>query len=346
MASKPRASSKATSVRGTSRCSRCRARRRRHRAAGARSRLRRLPRQAHAGAGRGVELERLVGRATRQAGAASYVSHPEPGLARSASRGSEPVRVSSSRRRTGATVGAEADLVAVEEPMEVRVNGAPFAVIMRTPGEDMALAAGSCSPKTSCAAAEKSARSSGARRRARSPGNVLNVTVVGDAVDRLVVRLGERRQVTTTSACGLCGRRTIESLRSRAATVDGRWTVPAAVVSRLPLALRAAQRPSMPPAACTPPRSATSRARSCASRGRRPAQRPGQDHGPRAARRRGCRSIAPCSSLSGRTSYELVQKALLAACRWWRRCRPPRVSPSTWPTPPASPCAALSVATA
>ena len=153
------------------------------------------------------------------------------------------MRVVELERRTGATVRAEADRVAVEEPMEVRVNGVPFSVIMRTPGEDMALAAGFLLAEDvvrgggevgaieQCLDVEPEAR-----------GNVLNVTVVGEAVDRLVVRLGERRQVTTTSACGLCGRRTIESLRSRAATVDGRWTVPAALVSRLPLALRAAQR--------------------------------------------------------------------------------------------------------
>ena len=36
----------------------------------------------------------------------------------------------------------ERDSVAVEEPMEVRVNGASFAVIMRTPGADRDLAAG------------------------------------------------------------------------------------------------------------------------------------------------------------------------------------------------------------
>ena len=43
-------------------------------------------------------------------------------------------------RRGSAT--PRADRVAVEEPMEVRVNGAPFAVIMRTPGADRDLAAG------------------------------------------------------------------------------------------------------------------------------------------------------------------------------------------------------------
>ena len=41
-----------------------------------------------------------------------------------------------------ATRADHRDLVAVEEPMEVRVNGAPFAVIMRTPGADRELAAG------------------------------------------------------------------------------------------------------------------------------------------------------------------------------------------------------------
>ena len=39
-------------------------------------------------------------------------------------------------------VAPERDSVAVEEPMEVRVNGASFAVIMRTPGADRDLAAG------------------------------------------------------------------------------------------------------------------------------------------------------------------------------------------------------------
>ena len=47
--------------------------------------------------------------------------------------------VSLSRRGHSAP---ERDLVAVEEPMEVRVNGSSFAVIMRTPGADRDLAAG------------------------------------------------------------------------------------------------------------------------------------------------------------------------------------------------------------
>ncbi len=134
------------------------------------------------------------------------------------------------------------DLVAVEEPMEVRVNGAPFAVIMRTPGADRELAAGFLLAEDVihgydelgtidyCVDAD-----------AEGHDNTLSVTVIGGAVERLGTRLGERRQVMMTASCGLCGRRTIESLRSRVAAVSGNWTIAAELVHRLPHALRQAQ---------------------------------------------------------------------------------------------------------
>ena len=272
--------------------------------------------------------------------------HTEPGLV-ARGQGSEPVRVVELERRTGATVRADSDRVAVEEPLEVRVNGAPFAVIMRTPGEDIALAAGFLLAEDvvrgggeigaieQCRDVEPEAR-----------GNVLNVTVVGEAVDWLVVRLGERRQVTTTSACGLCGRRTIESLRSRAATVDGRWTVPAAVVSRLPLALRAAQRTfdatgGVHAAALTDLEGTVVRVAEDVGRHNAVDKIIGR------ALLDGALPLdrGMLSSAAGRpTSW--CKRLCSAACRWWRRCRPPRVSPSTSPAPPASPCAVSSVATA
>ena len=229
------------------------------------------------------------------------------------SRGSESgVRVVELERRSGTTVRAEADRVAVEEPMEVRVNGSPFAVIMRTPGEDMALAAGFLLAEDvvrdageigaieQCLDVEPDAR-----------GNVLNVTVVGEAVDRLAVRLGERRQVITTAACGLCGRRTIESLRSRTAAVAGRWTVAATVVSRLPLALRAAQKTfdvtgGVHAAALTDLEGAVLRA--AEDVGRHNAVDKIIGH----ALLDGALPLDRAMLVvSGRTSYELVQKALL-----------------------------------
>lgn len=134
------------------------------------------------------------------------------------------------------------DRVAVEEPMEVRVNGAAFAVIMRTPGADRDLAAGFLLAEDVirssdelgtieyCADADDEGRD-----------NLLNVTVLGEAVARLAVRLGDRRQVMMTASCGLCGRRTIESLQARVSAVAGDWRVAAATIAGLPDQLRSAQ---------------------------------------------------------------------------------------------------------
>ena len=134
------------------------------------------------------------------------------------------------------------DRVAVEEPMEVRVNGAPFAVIMRTPGADRDLVAGFLLAEDVirnvdeigaieyCADANEEGRN-----------NTINVTVLQEAVTRLDDRLADRRQVTMTSSCGLCGRLTIESLQSRVSSVAGEWTMPASVIASLPDRLRAAQ---------------------------------------------------------------------------------------------------------
>jgi FdhD protein len=134
------------------------------------------------------------------------------------------------------------DLVAVEEPMEVRVNGAPFAVIMRTPGADRELAAGFLLAEDVIRTADELLtieRCEDTTEEGR--GNTLNVTVSGEAVARLSARLGERRQVMMTASCGLCGRRTIETLRTRVSTVDAQWTVAADVVRALPSRLRGAQ---------------------------------------------------------------------------------------------------------
>jgi FdhD protein len=134
------------------------------------------------------------------------------------------------------------DQVAIEEPMEVRVNRTPFAVIMRTPGADRDLAAGFLLAEDVVRdASEVGAIEACEDAADDARNNTLNVTVLGDAVPRLAERLGERRQVMMTASCGLCGRRTIESLRARVATVAGHWRVPARVVSGLPDALRAAQ---------------------------------------------------------------------------------------------------------
>jgi FdhD protein len=147
----------------------------------------------------------------------------------------------------------ERDTVAVEEPMEVRVNGDSFAVIMRTPGADRDLAAGFLLAEDVirsgdeigtieyCRPAEPPVPAAAREASDEGRDNTINVTVTGDAVSRLAARLGERRQVMMTASCGLCGRRTIESLQARVASVRGDWQVGADVIAALPDRLRASQ---------------------------------------------------------------------------------------------------------
>lgn len=149
---------------------------------------------------------------------------------------SREVRIS--RRGQGDMV----DHVAVEEPMEVRVNGASFAVIMRTPGHDRDLAAGFLLAEDVVRSADEIGTieyCQDATEEGRD--NTINVTVTGAAVERLADRLGERRQVMMTASCGLCGRRTIESLQARVASVRGDWMVAAEVIAALPDRLRKSQ---------------------------------------------------------------------------------------------------------
>jgi FdhD protein len=136
--------------------------------------------------------------------------------------------------------------------------------------------------------------------------------VGGDAVARLTTRLGERRQVMMTASCGLCGRRTIETLQARVATVDGHWTVSADLVRRLPADLRDAQRvfdvTGGLHAAGLFDRDGTLRAI---------AEDVGRHNAvDKIIGRRLLEDALPLSDsilvLSGRTSFELVQKALLA----------------------------------
>ena len=153
-----------------------------------------------------------------------------------ASRPVPVVRIGAGTRRT------DRDHVAAEEPMEVRVNGSPFAVIMRTPGADRALAAGFLLAEDVVRTSDELLTIEECEDTTEEGrGNTLNVRVGGDAIERLSARLGERRQVLMTASCGLCGRRTIETLRSRVATVDGRWTIAANIIGTLPLRLRESQ---------------------------------------------------------------------------------------------------------
>jgi FdhD protein len=141
------------------------------------------------------------------------------------------------------------DRAATEEPLEVRLHGRPFAVIMRTPGADRELAAGFLLAERVITGADDLGTIEYCRDEPApdtdSPSmqaeNIVNVTLADECRARVERALAERRQVTTTSSCGLCGRLTIESLKVDAGVLPVRERVPARVVTALPDRLRQAQ---------------------------------------------------------------------------------------------------------
>ena len=147
------------------------------------------------------------------------------------------------------------DRAATEEPLEIRLHGRPFAVIMRTPGADRELAAGfllsehvlvSADDLGTIAYCTASGNVDNPAHLA-SPdhpanlGNIVNVTLANVSVDGLERILAGRRQVTTNSSCGLCGRLTIESLRAERLALTCAWTIARRIVASMPDRLRAVQ---------------------------------------------------------------------------------------------------------
>ena len=129
---------------------------------------------------------------------------------------------------------SRADVAATEEPLEVRIEGDPFAVIMRTPGADIELVAGFLLAERMILGASDI---QGIDRDPQSR-NRIDVRIRKARARDPTEREGARRRVMMNSSCGLCGRVTIESLRIEAPEILADWTIPAAVIAALPEALR------------------------------------------------------------------------------------------------------------
>jgi FdhD protein len=147
-----------------------------------------------------------------------------------------------------ATASARADLLAAEEPLGIRVGGTALTMTMRTPGDDIELAAGflvgesivrgrddiagvKVCDGTSCGHLDHTAD---------EIGNVVDV----ELAPGVAVSAGARRNFMTTSACGVCGKTSIDDIRvlPRAPlAADGTVFAPSMLAS-LPGKLREAQR--------------------------------------------------------------------------------------------------------
>ena len=137
------------------------------------------------------------------------------------------------------------DTVAAEVPLELRVEGKPFAVIMRTPGDDRALAAGFLLSERiirhqdDIALIEHCTDPLVAHDDDRR--NVVSVTLEPEAAVRAAALLTGRRDVMSTSACGVCGRATLASLQLGLSRIDGHARMSSSVLADLPTRLRVRQ---------------------------------------------------------------------------------------------------------
>jgi FdhD protein len=139
-----------------------------------------------------------------------------------------------SRLRCGSGEPVEApDQVAVEEPLEIRLDGHPVAVVMRTPSHDKDLAAGFL-------VTEGIISKVGELRKIEPRPEENRVLVFLE--DGVSVDLGRlTRHLFTGSSCGLCGKATLEAVFTEFPPIAHPLCVPDAILLAAPEKLRAAQ---------------------------------------------------------------------------------------------------------
>ncbi len=131
----------------------------------------------------------------------------------------------------------EDDVIVREEPLEIRVQGRSVAVVMRTPGHDRELAAGFLVSEGVVKSADQIIDILKCDGQGRSKGNIIDVMLADGELklDALT------RHVFSASSCGLCGKTSIDSVFQRFAAVQAEWRVNSELLWSLPGRVRAAQ---------------------------------------------------------------------------------------------------------
>ncbi|WP_285727207.1 formate dehydrogenase accessory sulfurtransferase FdhD [Psychromicrobium xiongbiense] len=121
------------------------------------------------------------------------------------------------RIRLGYEPNRRADALAVEEPLEIRVAGRPLAVTMRTPGHDVELATGFFVSEGIISSGEDVRAAIHCGGPGTGPGGQANTYNVLDVALAPGVQLPEStlsRNFYTTSSCGVCGKASIDAVRT------------------------------------------------------------------------------------------------------------------------------------
>ncbi len=148
-------------------------------------------------------------------------------------------------RIRGGVAGARADTLVAEEPLEIRLNGKPLAITMRTPGDDFALAVGFLASEGVLASASDVRAVTYCEGAAEDGTNTYNVVNVQLAAGVPVPDITLERNVYTTSSCGLCGKASLDAVRTATrfpGLADDPVRVGARVLGELPDRLRAEQK--------------------------------------------------------------------------------------------------------
>ena len=132
------------------------------------------------------------------------------------------------------------DYLAAEEPLEIRVGNEPLSVTMRTPGHDRELAAGFLFTEGFVQSREQIVKLE--TREAQdgvNRGNVIQAELVPDAAPDFVKM---KRHFFAASSCGICGKASIDSIRSRLLRAPNPdFRLDAEILVRMPDALRSSQ---------------------------------------------------------------------------------------------------------
>ncbi|WP_181773282.1 formate dehydrogenase accessory sulfurtransferase FdhD [Amycolatopsis pittospori] len=136
------------------------------------------------------------------------------------------------------------DALAAEEPLEIRVGGKALAVTMRTPGNDVELAHGFLLSEGVLASREDVAVArycDGVDDQGRNTYNVLDIALADGVAPP---ETGVERNFYTTSSCGVCGKAALDAvkLRSRFSPGKSEFAVTTEVLAKLPDTLRAHQK--------------------------------------------------------------------------------------------------------
>ena len=139
-------------------------------------------------------------------------------------------------RYSGDSCAERADHLAIEEPLEIRIEGHSVAVVMRTPGRDRELAAGFLVTENLI----------------RSRADIFDITQCGSTAADQAVNVALRdptefdpskltRHVFSSSSCGVCSKATIDAVRQQFAPVDSHAHIGASTLLAMPARLRANQ---------------------------------------------------------------------------------------------------------